>query len=51
LEGFEDVFDFGRTDVGRREVDAGERHGVKRAKVQIGAELLCKSAKVDSNNT
>ena len=51
LEGFEDVFDFGGADVGRGKVDTGERHDVKRAKVQIGAELLCKGAKVDSNNT
>jgi len=45
------VFDFGAADVGRREVDSGERHKFKCAKVQIGAELLCKGAKVDSNNT
>jgi hypothetical protein len=51
LEGFQDVFDFGGPDVGGREVDAWERHEFKCAKVQIGAELLCKSAKVDSNNT
>jgi hypothetical protein len=51
LESFQDVFDFRGADVGRREVKAGERHNVKRAKVQIGAELLCKGAKVDSDNT
>ena len=51
LEGFQDVLDFGGTNVGRGKVDTGERHDVKRAKVQIGAELLCKGAKVDSNNT
>jgi hypothetical protein len=51
LEGFQDVFDFSGTNVGRGKVDTGERHDVKRAKVQIGAELLCKGAKVDSNNT
>jgi hypothetical protein len=28
LEGFEDVFDFGGADVGRGEVDTGERHWV-----------------------
>jgi hypothetical protein len=51
LEGFQDVFDFSGTNVGRGKVDTRERHDVKRAKVQIGAELLCKGAKVDSNNT
>jgi hypothetical protein len=45
------VFDFGGAEIGRREVEAGERHDVKRAKVQIGAELLCKGAKVYSDNT
>jgi hypothetical protein len=51
LESFQDVFDFGGADVGGREVNTGERHQFKCAKVQIGAELLCKGAKVDSNNT
>jgi len=51
LEGFQDVFDFSAPHIWWRKVDTGERHDVKRAKVQIGAELLCKGAKVDSNNT
>jgi hypothetical protein len=51
LEGFEDVFNFGAPHIGRREVDTGERHNVKRAKVQIGAELLCKGANVDADTT
>jgi hypothetical protein len=51
LESFQDMFDFSRPDVGRGEVNAGERHVIKGAKVQIGAELLCKGAKVNSDNT
>ena len=45
LESFEDVFDFSGADVGRGEVDAGKRHEFKCAKVQIGAELLCKGTR------
>ena len=51
FESFEDEFDFSAADIGRGEVKTWERHNVKRAKVQIGAELLCKGAKVDSQNT
>ena len=52
LESFKDEFDFRPADVGRREVTTRERHGgLKSAKVQIGAELLCKGAKVDSDIT
>jgi hypothetical protein len=51
LESFQDVFDFGGADVRRGEVNTGERHDVKRAKVQIGAGLLCKGANVDADTT
>ena len=39
------MFDFSGADVGRVEVDAGKRHEFKCAKVQIGAELLCKGTR------
>ena len=39
------MFDFGTPHVGRGKVDTGKRHDVKRAKVQIGAELLCKGTR------